>query len=182
MRIVGITGRARSGKDTVGRWFASKGAYRDSFAYPIKKAISDMFGFPMEVWEDERKEQPLPGWNRSPRYLAQTLGTEWGRDTVCTDCWILALERRLRDSRLWYLPGAVVVVTDVRLENEASWIRNNGGTVLHVSRPGADGNVGIAGHRSEGGIEPAACDVAVANDGSIDSLHAKLDKLDKLFP
>lgn len=176
MEIIGITGRARSGKDTIGRWFRDhRDAYVVNFAWPIKVAIERAFSLPPEVWNGPEKERELEWLGRSPRYLAQTLGTEWGRNLVGHDVWIAALEHRLRDTRVWY-QDCLVVVTDVRFDNEAAWVRKHG-HLLHVTRPGADGDVGILGHASEAGIAPEAGDYHVVNDGTIDELYAKLDEL-----
>jgi hypothetical protein len=178
MEIIGITGRARSGKDTIGAWFRDhRDAFVVSFAWPIRAAIERAFSLPPEIWNGPEKEQDLPWLGKSPRYLAQTLGTEWGRNLVGPDVWIAALEQRLRETRVWY-QDCLVVVTDVRFENEATWVRKHG-HLLHVSRPGADGKVGVEGHVSEAGVKPAALDAHLLNDGTIAELH---ERLEWMFP
>ena len=81
MFLIGFTGRAGSGKDTAGQVLVRQlGFKRYAFADPIKKALNAMFGWHMGMWENrDWKEGDLPGMCYSPRLLAQTMGTEWGR-------------------------------------------------------------------------------------------------------
>jgi len=181
MQIVGISGKARSGKTSVARWLGKeRNAFQASCADPLKEILIGAFvGFGLS-WEhfenDTLKEQALPVIGRSPRQLAQTLGTEWGRNCVNPDLWVLLLEARLKSFQVWGQLGRLIVVPDVRFENEASWVREHG-TLIHLTRPGADGNVGIAGHSSELGISRKAGDLGLANDGTIDDLYTGLAAL-----
>ena len=43
--IVGITGFIGSGKDTVAKMLVEKGAVQDSFAAPLKDAVSNIFNY-----------------------------------------------------------------------------------------------------------------------------------------
>lgn len=176
MQLIGITGKARSGKDTIGRWFRDeRWAYVTSFAWPIKAALEAAFSLKADVWESYDKERNLDWLGRSPRYLAQTLGTEWGRNLVHEDVWVLALERRLRETRLWY-QDCTVVITDCRFGNEAKWVRQHG-RLLHVSRTGADGAVGVQGHASESGVPFEDNDIRIVNDGTVADLCWRLNEI-----
>jgi hypothetical protein len=170
MFILGVAGKAGSGKDTVAAWIRDEyRAYIRPLAFPIKLAIAAMLYTDVSEFNDRAwKETPLPDLKISPRVLAQTLGTEWGR-ALHPDFWLIVLERHLR-----FLPGTgIVVIPDVRFENEAHWIRERKGFVIHLTRAGADGNVGIENHASEQGILLGERDVCISNDGSIDDLHDK---------
>jgi hypothetical protein len=178
MLIVGIAGNARSGKDTVAYWLEQhRGAIRYAFASPIKQAINAMGLTESIHWTDpELKEKPLETVGVSPRVLAQTLGTEWGRDTLDPDFWIKVAEHRLKKARVWYLPNIIIAISDVRFPNEAEFVRRHG-FVIHMRRNGADGNVGIPGHASEQQLEVVDRDVVIENNGTIDDLHGKLGAL-----
>lgn len=178
MQLIGIHGKAQSGKSTVARWLhQERNAFAASFADPIKETLIGMFNLSWEHFENPvLKEQLLPGIERSPRYLAQTLGTEWGRNLVDNDLWVDLTEARLRRFTVWGRFGQVIVIPDVRFENEARWVRAHG-TLLHLVRAGADGNVGIRGHASEAGIAPAAGDVRLENNGTLDDLYTALNSL-----
>jgi len=176
--IVGITGHARAGKDSIGLWAEKRGAMRASFAGPIKQAICVMFGLTNEAFENATlKETKLDGIGKSPRELAQLLGTEFGRDIVGPDCWVKSLEMRLASVDRIMPEGAPVFITDVRFDNEADWIRKQNGLILHVRRNGADGKVGVAGHASEAGVGFRFGDILIDNNESIEALHLKLEHI-----
>lgn len=72
------------------------------------------------------------------------------------------------------LQGEEGVNADVRFENEAQWIRDNGGVVVHIQRPGA---ATVSAHASEAGVAIAEGDVLVVNDGSLDELYNNVDNI-----
>jgi hypothetical protein len=63
------------------------------------------------------------------------------------------------------------VIDDVRFPNEAAMIRELGGELWRIERPGIayDGD-----HESEGGLEDITPDRVIVNDGSIDQLLEKI--------
>jgi hypothetical protein len=165
-RIVGITGVAGSGKDTAAGYLERQHHYHVfRFADPLKRAIESMFGLPSSIWDDRvAKEADIPWLGKSPRYLAQTLGTDWGRKLVSEDLWLLLLQRRLETHKDWR-----IVVPDVRFDNEAKLIKDAGGVVLHISRDVADA---VAPHVSEAGVDPMHVDWWIDNNDSVLYLHA----------
>lgn len=168
--ILGICGAAGSGKDTIGQWLVRRqGATIHKFADPLYAAISAITGLSVpELQDRRRKEEPL-SWlpAASPRRLLQTIGTEWGRDTIHPDIWILATFRRIDASE-----AAWSVITDVRFDNEAEAIRARGGYVWSVARPRPAALSRVeATHSSEAGVSPHLIDDQIANTGSIDDLE-----------
>jgi len=111
-----------------------------------------------------RKEQVIPALGVSPRRLMQTLGTEWGRQLINPDLWLILAKQLL----LNYGPG--MVIADVRFENEAAWVREQGGRVIHIERPD---NVTVEAHASEAGIEfkGEEGDIKIVNGGSLEDLQ-----------
>lgn len=105
------------------------------------------------------------GANPTPRYVLQTLGTEWGRE-FSRNMWLDYAKRTataILGGGYFYtateglLPAPenydAVVITDGRFRNEIVGVAGIGGIVLRVDR-GADGGeataaAGIAGHKSE---------------------------------
>lgn len=156
-RIIGITGVAGSGKDTIAAHLRYRYGHRVlRFADPIKLALEVMFGLSPFVWEDRTaKEREIPWLGVSPRRLAQTLGSEWGRELVHPEVWAKVLERKLIAN-----PGVSVVIPDVRFDNEAAMLRNYGGVVLRVLRPDAPG---VAHHSSERGVSESLIDHTFVN-------------------
>jgi hypothetical protein len=171
MFLVGLCGKAGVGKDTAGAVLVDHlGFERFSFADPIKAALSAMFYWPLEKWEDrEWKERNLPGRQYSPRLLAQTLGTEWGRDQISSNFWIDVVESRLNE--LHRFSPSRVVITDVRFENEAHWIQQRGGLVIEIVRTDAPA---IASHVSEAGIRSSLIDFTLVNHGAQEDFEAQI--------
>lgn len=175
--LIGFCGLARSGKDTAAEYLLRLyGMDVYSFAKPIKKALMAMFGFSYRHLEGDLKETDTVWLGKSPRELMQSLGTEWGRQWVCDDVWVRTLARELRgDANLCRSMGNVwrgAVISDVRLHNEAAWVRGEGGVVVHIQRPNARR---VASHSTEDGVEVVAGDFVIVNDGSVDALYDKLD-------
>lgn len=166
--IIGIAGRARSGKDTVaGMLMSSARLYRYAFADPIREML--WAGFQIDTFSaafDAVKDLPRPDLGGiSPRRMMQTLGTEWGRHMVHADVWVLQAARVLR------LNGPGMLVTDVRFENEAEWIRAADGLVVHVRRAAA---APVEAHASEAGVAVRERDIVIDNDGTLDDLRARV--------
>lgn len=167
MRLIGITGRAGAGKNTVAAMVP--GAVVIGLADPLYAMLSAMTGLPESLLRDRAaKERAIPGLGKSPRQLLQTLGTEWGRDMIGRDLWLSLCQRRveqLRDAG-W----ETVVIADIRFDNEAAWVRRAGGEVWEVVRH-LDA-IGVRPHSSEAGVADELVDRRIVNDGSLDELRA----------
>lgn len=176
MRLIGIAGKARSGKDTAAAYLVQKhGLVKYSFADPLKAGIRAMFGLTEEHVNGDLKETVIPWLGTSPRRLMQTLGTEWGREIVRPDLWVLLAQRQWDHLKLatddTFHCG--MIVPDIRFEDEADFIRRNGGLVIHLFRDDAQE---VEKHKSESGVSfyPSR-DLAVLNNGTIEELHEKLE-------
>jgi hypothetical protein len=169
--VIGIAGPARSGKDTAAELIIGMtGGYRYGLADPIKDMIRAGFGIdPADPYWIEHKEDPIPAFGgRSPRYLWQTLGTEWGRQLVAPDIWLTIARGRLLER------GAGMVVSDIRFENEAHWVRSLGGKVIHLRRINA---ASVNAHSSENGVRVSPLDVVIDNNSSIEDLQVQLQSI-----
>ena len=166
--LIGLCGPAGSGKDTVASMLAEYGRFsRYTLALPLKRGLEVMLGIPLSIWDDRvAKEEVLPWLGKSPRQLAQTLGTEWGRQHVHPDLWVQLMLREWEKVQAGYWPRRVV--TDVRFDNEALAVRNAGGTVWKVERESVPV---VAAHSSENGVSPALIDGTVKNYGSLEQLR-----------
>lgn len=168
--VVGVTGRAGAGKSVVAGMVP--GAVVIQLADPLYAAISTLIGVPEVLLRDRGfKERPIGWLGKSPRQLLQSLGTEWGRDSVRPDIWLELCRRRI--AMLREQGCETIVVADVRFENEAHMIRENGGSVWHVRRPSADG--AEVAHSSEAGIQFADGDTVIVNDATIEQLRARVE-------
>lgn len=167
--VIGLAGRARVGKDTAASFLlAAIGGYRYSFADPMRGMLLQL-GIDMnDPYWIERKEDIIPALGRSPRYLMQTLGTEWGRNLVHPQLWLLLAQQRLLQN------GPGMIVTDVRFENEADWVRSQGGRVVHILR---DDATKVEEHASEAGVAVADDDLIIHNNGNLEEFQDRLRNL-----
>lgn len=166
--ILGFTGKAGAGKDTAAEiLYNFCRCRRMSFSYPLKAMLSTMLGEGDSDFENrEWKENTLPDIGRSPRELLQTLGTEWGRDLVHPDLWVLLAAKRVKkDGTL-----SATVFTDVRFPNEEKWIRRMGGVVVRIERPSGTTNVGK--HSSES--QNLHADIIIYNDRDLATLQSRV--------
>lgn len=167
--LIGLAGYAGAGKDTVGKILVDHYNFkRIAFADKVKelalridpticdnKTFSDGVDVPLS-WVVERD-----GWEtakRSPqvRELLQRIGAGV-RDVLDLDAWIDAALRR-------YSPyGIATVITDVRYPNELDVIRENGGVVWWIDRPGVGP---VNDHESENSVSPESADLTLFNWGS----------------
>lgn len=172
MNLIGITGLARSGKDTIGDMLQQEMNYRKrAFAYHLKRAFAEAFGLTIEyVMTDENKDLPMPGWPEfTLRQGLQRFGTECMRNVFIDSFWI----RRLFMDIDGY-PAKSFVITDVRFDNEASAITKRGGFIIEVVRPGAGLSGGTGKHLSEQGIDRDFINYTIYNDGDLQDLRFKL--------
>jgi hypothetical protein len=122
MTVVGISGKKRSGKDTMADIFVEEGFERHAFAEPIKGAAKMIFNLTDEQVDGDRKEKTDPYWKRTPREIMQHFGTDAFRETYGEKVWVDSLIQRLR----LRLPSAAVV-KDVRFPNEVTGLQERAG-------------------------------------------------------
>lgn len=168
-RIVGITGKAGSGKDTAADYLVENHNFvKVSFAAPLKEGLRAMFNWDKTLLLDrDWKERLLPDIGKSPRELMQTIGTEWGRELVHKDLWLMLAKQRIEASE------KDVVISDLRFDNEADLIRSLGGSVIHLSRPQT---TEVAEHISERRVTIVEGDLAVLNDGTTTDLYRSVEE------
>lgn len=134
-KLIGIHGAMNAGKDTVASVIMSlrSESYRQySFAKPIKDACKVIFGFDDLKMNDRKlKEEVDPFWGFSPRRAMQLLGTEYGRNMIRDDIWVRRAQVEYENN--WMDHGLGTIITDVRFENEADWIRKTVDPMRHVS-------------------------------------------------
>lgn len=154
--IIGLTGKARSGKDTAAEYLAQYGFEHYWFSKPMKDACASIFGWGDEHLYGDLKEVTDIRFGCSPRQALQTLGTEWGRDCIGEDLWIDIAKQKM-------LNAESIVISDVRFDNEARAIRDMGGVVVEIIRDDAQS---VNAHSSEQGIEKELISMTLENNSS----------------
>lgn len=162
MQLIGLVGPAGAGKDSVADVLCrDHGFVRYEFARPIKAMLA---AIGVDAYDRSIKESPHPIFGVSPRRMAQTLGTEWGRTWVDPDIWLLLAAQFLYSHDR---PDGKVVITDCRFKNEAAFIAGRGGDIWHVDRPGV---APVERHSSEDGLERLPGDIVIPNHKSLAAL------------
>jgi hypothetical protein len=170
--FVGLSGYARSGKDTACDGLVQAGFARVAFADAVRASLAAVN--PLVPYGDEmvRVDTLVAtyGWEAAKatsevRALSQRVGTEGGRAIHGEDAWVNVAMRTA---------GPKTAFSDVRFPNEADAIRSMGGIVIRITRPG----VGPAnGHTSETALDDYEFDFVVSNDGTVENLQAAVVRL-----
>lgn len=167
-KIIGLAGCAGVGKDTVAGILATKYSYKCyAFAKPLKAALAAVGLKEPESRED--KEALIPGRTFSYRKAAQTLGTEWARNLE-QGFWLELAKSNTKDFQY-------VVITDVRFEDEAEWVRSSGGVIWRVQGRASTVSALEAAHASEAGLAPNSADKVLDNSGNFGYLYEQIDEL-----
>lgn len=151
MKVLGISGRKLSGKDTAATAIiaAVPGAVRRGFADALKDEVAKALGVSVEYVEGHKNQL---------RGLLQHWGTEWRRSLCDPDYWVL----RMREFLSTQSATPLVVIPDVRFENEAALVKEFGGLVLRVVNPGLDFDSDH--HTSETALVDYPFDARIVND------------------
>jgi hypothetical protein len=174
-------------------YVASKSRYKiKKFAGKLKTMASLLTGIPVEKFEDQefKKEElgiewsyPYPGEyyddgqpvmvRMSVRQLLQKLGTEAMREGLHTNVWVNALMADYHPIKLSQDNPSYWLVTDTRFPNEAEAIKERGGLLLRIERPGA----ATGTHASETALDDYPFEYVIVNDGDLHDLIRKVKKL-----
>lgn len=174
--IIGLTGYAGSGKDTVGREFKRRGWAHVSFASPLKKlalrvdpwvtlrpGVARYSTVVREIGLDRAKFE-VPEIRR----FLQALG-QYCRDIFGSECWVDLASDEIDE---WVEQGLNVVVTDVRYANEAEMIQSTeDGFVIFIHRPGVGP---VNDHISDQKLPEHLIDAYLSNEGTLDDIPARV--------
>lgn len=170
--LIGLTGRAGTGKDTVRKMLQDVGYAGFALADPIRSMLRDLLtknGISDQYIDNrEFKETIIPGLGVSYRHMAQSLGTEWGR-SLQSDFWLRIATSYLKD--LTDKGAMHVCISDIRFANEAKWVRDHGGVVWRVERYTVPS---VREHISELEMFGISPNTIIDNNGSVGDLHREV--------
>jgi len=160
-RVIGLTGRKLSGKDTFCRCLQTS-AQRDgwrvvrlAFADLIKGEVAAACAITVEeINRDKAAFRPVLQW----------WGTDFRRMRYGEDYWVSQVRKALAQ---WPDPKAVACLTDVRFPTEAALMRELGGVLVRLVRPQTETP---DPHPSETAMDGYPVDVTVLNDGCLSAL------------
>ena len=160
--IVGLVGRARSGKDTAARALTPEFTVK-RLAQPVKDACKALYGWTDYALESDAKELRHDFWGVSPR---QTM---------------VHITQKLRDymgpnffTRRFFAEWdgkTPIVIPDVRYASDVDTIHQMGGVTIKIVRRG------VPIHEFESEIPLLKTTWTVENNGTEEELHQKIKEV-----
>jgi hypothetical protein len=181
-RLIGIHAPVPgSGKTTIANFLVEEFNYhRIPFAEPLKlmtRTLLQCFGYSKSYGDKllndpVLKEQILPELDVTPRFMMQTLGTEWGRKTIHSEIWLMAWKHSVEELGIY----GHVVVDDVRFPNELEIVKSHpSSTLWWVERPCAVVNNEVMAHSSQQPLDRLQFNRTFVNSGTINDLHTMVN-------
>jgi len=161
--IIGISGKKRSGKDTVFSLIneitdGEIRTVRTAFGDQIKREVAEVLGVePSTIDAEKQYYRPLLQW----------WGTEFRRGYCGDNYWI----DKMRWSASRFYASEWLVITDVRFQNEAAMVKALNGVVVRVDRATGLNDQ----HASETHMDDyEEFDYRINNSGTLDELHSEV--------
>jgi len=152
MKIIAFTGKYQSGKTTCANFIQN--TIKLSFAKPVKDIAKRQFG-----WDGQKDDRG--------RKLLQLIGTDVGRE-YNPNIWVEKMEQEFENKEYWHTN--IIIIDDLRFNNEAELIKKWEGIIIEIIRPGYNGD----NHKSEQGIDKIFINYTIENDGTIEELKNKV--------
>ncbi len=137
-KLVAFAGKQGAGKTTISNAVKSKlGGHVVPFAAPIKDMLASVGVDQRHLYgtQAEKLEPVDLLCGKSARYALQTLGTEWGRETIGQTLWTGMWTKRVREL---LDSGCNVYCDDVRFPSEIDLVNELGGKVFYLMGRGQD--------------------------------------------
>lgn len=161
-----------------------------AFAEPIKGATAAIFNIPnLDYLTQDEKLKQIAYWGKSPKEILQLVGTKMRE--IDPDIWIKSAfhQAKLRFNKCIFeakrtgydeLIKRGIVFSDVRYLNEAKTIKNAGGILIRINRPGFtySSDATWQNHSSETELDSyTEWDYIIENNGTIEELNSKIRSL-----
>lgn len=167
--MVGLVGKKRCGKDTFflelwnQMWFFGRVKHplqspeRFAFADALKEELCEILGITPEYLNEHKEFFRSALQEHGSRRREENKGY-WIEELVLSEKW--------RHSRGWK------IITDVRHQNEADFIKSQDGLLIRITRPGTDSPEDR--HESETELEKIQCDHVLCNDKDLAEFRFKV--------
>ena len=161
--IIGLSGKKRSGKDTVADIVCNMypSTIKYAFASPLKLEVATATGFSLKYIEEHKSNF---------RLILQGWGTDFRREIYGKDYWIRKMEEALK---LILSTHEHVVIPDVRFLNEYEFVKSLGGVMIRIERAVDYSDT----HVSENELDHTTFDHVIVNDGTERDLVDKIKQL-----
>ena len=184
MKLIGITGKKFSGKSTLAAMICEEyKAVELAFANPLKEICAKAFSVPLVFFHDAGlKEKTIAELGVSPRQMLQTIGMFF-RDIKAVHLpelaidnpWVYNVEKEIKYIRAQSEDVKIIVVSDVRFQDEYDMIKKNGGRIIRVVRRMLDSEENP--HISETYMKNFISDITIENNDSLSDLRKNLSKI-----
>jgi hypothetical protein len=175
--IIGLTGKKSSGKDTIANYLVSKhGFIKLSFGEAVKDIVHIITGWDRDLIEGSTEESRIfretikhKMYNKTCRELMQIVGTDLFRNHFDENIWINIVINKINKINSY-------VISDVRFDNEANAIKNEGGILIKINRTRTSSSSSFNSdlHISESGIS-IPIDFEILNDGISNNYMKEID-------
>jgi hypothetical protein len=172
--IIGFCGYPYNGKSEAAKRLVDNYAFiKMNFADNLKRMILTLRGVEhRHVYGTKAdKEEIIEGLGVSGRYLMETLGTQWGRDMIKPSLWV---DQSISSALNHLSMGSSVVYDDVRFHNEVTAIKDSGGIVIRIVRPGIEPDLTLPANRE---IADLKDDMLISNHYSGPQWEHNLEKM-----
>lgn len=178
--IIGIIGKIGSGKSTGAEFLSQEFGYEEySISKPLKE-VAKIFGFSHNqvFGTQEQKLEIHPYWGISGRTFLQKVGTDLFRNNIKN----VLPEMKIEDSpwleifKLKFIQNPKkYIVSDVRFEDEAEFIKKMGGIIIRINRNEKGKEKGKETvHISELEMDKIKEDFSIDNNYSIEEYRERL--------
>lgn len=162
--IIGISGKKRSGKDTVAdmlQMFIPK-TIKYHFATPLKREVAMAMNVSVE-YIDQHKD--------NFRKILQGYGTDYRRMLFGDDYWVNKMQTALS---VISTNGSInnIIIPDVRFKNEYEFVKRNHGIMIRVNSSRTDNT---DTHISETELDTFKFDYTIDNSGTLIELNEQVE-------
>lgn len=186
-KLIGFIGIKKSGKDTCSDYLVERFKYyKLAFGDPVKKICAILFNLSNEQLEDRNhKEKIDPRWNIAPRTMFQRIGTEFGQEMLFNlfpelngkidqkHLWVELLKQKMCSNTI----NKHFVISDIRFNHEANFIKENNGILIKINRKCLELN---DSHKSENEldfIDKTLIDYEIDNNYTLEDLYSQIDSI-----
>ena len=191
--IIAFCGKAGAGKSQTADYLCEKHLIHPvAFADTLRMMVAPLAFLAANSDQDTAnhylyagKDKPMPLVNISARQLYRDIGDSMRSHNPDVFVRLTELkinlirsfyQRKMRDDEL-VVP---IVIDDLRMQNEAEWIKSQGGIIIKITRP-ADQLRKLPEHHTEAGIPDSFIDFQFANDGNLYDLQTKAHAIGELY-
>lgn len=140
-----------------------------AFADRLKEGCSAITGQPLNRFQTGDRDAKIPGFDFSYREFMQLMATEAVRTVFGEDFWVQVLKQQITQLRRKH-GFERFVISDVRFDNEARFLRQRKFPVVKINRP----DLPVMDHASEQGVSRTLVTATIDNDSTLKVFQARV--------